>query len=164
MSDNIFTKEENELIKDNLHAFIANFGDIRLTREDAGKGVYVFYPSTAETYIQFCYDIDYLNGWLYGAVQAVNRREFKCNYFESKKIADKKKQQILDYIHEEFPEPMSSHFTYGIIENIIDEVFNNTTRNSNPMDIAYKIVDMAIPEENEKDFEAISRILSEKEN
>ena len=63
------TEKQKELIRDNLNAFIANFGNVRLEKADYGKGWFVFYPADSENYIQFCYDIDYLNGWLYGVVQ-----------------------------------------------------------------------------------------------
>lgn len=66
-----------ECVKDNLNAFIANFGEVRIEKEDYGKGYYVYYPANAETWIQYCYNKDYLNGWLYGCVQAANRKEFK---------------------------------------------------------------------------------------
>lgn len=72
------TKREKEIIKDNLRAFVNNFGTVRIEKV-AGYGFYVYMNGAEEgNYIQFCYNIDYLNGWLYGAVQAVNRREFKC--------------------------------------------------------------------------------------
>lgn len=71
------TKREMEIISDNLRAFNKNFGDVRIEKEDYGKGFYVFYPAESESWIQFCYDIDYLNGWLYGVVQGVVRGEFK---------------------------------------------------------------------------------------
>lgn len=29
------------------------------------------------------------------------------------------KQKIIDYIREQFPEPMSNHFTYELVENVI---------------------------------------------
>ena len=64
------TSRQKEIIKDNLHAFIANFGEVRI--EKYGSGFYVFSPSDSESYVQFCYDIHYLNGWLYGCVQAAN--------------------------------------------------------------------------------------------
>lgn len=69
------TSREKEIIKDNLSAYINNFGFIKIEKEECGKGFYVF---TSEervlqgSWTQFCYNIDYLNGWLYGAVQAVN--------------------------------------------------------------------------------------------
>ena len=66
-----------ECIKDNLNAFISNFGDVRIEKEEYGKGYYVYYPVNADTWIQYCYNKDYLNGWLYGCVQAANRKEFK---------------------------------------------------------------------------------------
>lgn len=71
------TTKQKEIIKDNLRAFTTNFGDVRIVKEEYGKGFYVFYPATSESYIQFCYNIDYLNGWLYGVVQGVVRGEFK---------------------------------------------------------------------------------------
>lgn len=71
------TKFQQEIIKDNLRAFTANFGDVRIEKESYGKGFYVFYPADANSYIQYCYDINYLNGWLYGVVQGVMRGEFK---------------------------------------------------------------------------------------
>lgn len=71
------TAKEKEIIKDNLYAFIHNFGEVRIEKEDYGKGFYVFYPKESESWIQYCYDINYLNGWLYGVVQGVVRGEFK---------------------------------------------------------------------------------------
>lgn len=69
------TTKQNELIKDNLRAYINNFGYIKIEKADYGSGFYVYTDEErAENgrYTQFCYNIDYLNGWLYGAVQAVN--------------------------------------------------------------------------------------------
>jgi hypothetical protein len=63
------SEKQKEIIKDNLRAFIANFGEVRIEKEDYGKGFYVFSPADSESYIQFCYDINYLNGWLYGCIQ-----------------------------------------------------------------------------------------------
>lgn len=66
-------EREKEIIKDNLKSFIANFGDVRIEKEDYGKGFYVFSPADSSSYVQYCYNIDYLNGWLYGCVQANNK-------------------------------------------------------------------------------------------
>lgn len=69
------TKREKEIIQDNLNAYINNFGYIDIQKADYGGGFYVFTsPERKEqgNWTQFCYNIDYLNGWLYGAVQAVN--------------------------------------------------------------------------------------------
>lgn len=66
---------EKEVIKDNLKAYLANFGYLEIEPEDIGRGFYVFTSSERKeqgAYTQYCYNIDYLNGWLYGAVQAVN--------------------------------------------------------------------------------------------
>lgn len=69
------TKRQKEIIKDNLNAYIANFGYISIEKEDYGKGFYVYTDEerkTSGSWTQYCYSIDYLNGWLYGAVQAIN--------------------------------------------------------------------------------------------
>ncbi len=69
------TKRQKEIIKDNLNAYITNFGYISIEKEDYGKGFYVFTSEERKkqgSWTQYCYNIDYLNGWLYGAVQAVN--------------------------------------------------------------------------------------------
>ena len=61
--------KQQELIRDNLRAYLSNFVPIRIERADYGRGFYV-YQENDDSYIQYCYNIDYLNGWLYGAVQA----------------------------------------------------------------------------------------------
>lgn len=69
------TARQNELIKDNLRAYINNFGYIKIEKADCGSGFYVYTDeqrAATGSYTQFCYNIDYLNGWLYGAVQAAN--------------------------------------------------------------------------------------------
>ena len=71
------TPKQKETIKDNLRAFVNNFGEPRIERDDLGKGFYVFYPADSDSWIQYCYSIDYLDGWLYGVVQGVVRGEFK---------------------------------------------------------------------------------------
>ena len=68
------TKKQQEIIADNLHAFLENFESIRIEDADYGGGFYVFSPANDTNWIQFCYNIDYLNGWLYGMVQGVNKR------------------------------------------------------------------------------------------
>ena len=68
----ILQKSEMEIIKDNLVSFIANFGKPRIERGDDGKGFYVF-TDNSDSWKQYCYNIDYLNGWLYGCVQTTNR-------------------------------------------------------------------------------------------
>lgn len=71
------TARQKELIQDNLRAFTTNFGAPRIEKADFGKGFYVYFPANSDSYIQYCYDINYLNGWLYGVVQGVMRGEFK---------------------------------------------------------------------------------------
>ena len=69
------TKREKEIIQNNLNAYINNFGYIDIQKADYSGGFYVFTSPERKEYgnwTQYCYNIDYLNGWLYGAVQAVN--------------------------------------------------------------------------------------------
>ena len=68
------TNRQKEIIKDNLRAYVSNFGEVRIEKEEFGKGFYVFSPADSESWVQYCYNIDYLNGWLYGCVQAVNKQ------------------------------------------------------------------------------------------
>ena len=75
-----FTKLQKERIKDNLRAFQFDFGSVRIEKQDGGPGFFVFVPADSESYMQFCYNIDYLNGWLYGAVQGFLRSEFRRAY------------------------------------------------------------------------------------
>lgn len=70
------TKKQKEIIEDNLRAYKANFGYIVIEKEVCGKGFYVFTDEKSKEdgkWTQYCYNIHYLNGWLYGAVQAVNK-------------------------------------------------------------------------------------------
>lgn len=71
------TKRQENIICKNLQAFISNFGTPRIEKEDYGQGFYVYFPADAETYIQYCENIHYLDGWLYGVIQGFMRREFK---------------------------------------------------------------------------------------
>ena len=61
------TEKQYEKIETNLNAFAFNFGMPRIV--DGYNGGYYVYPADSEEYIQYCRNIDYLNGWLYGAVQ-----------------------------------------------------------------------------------------------
>jgi hypothetical protein len=70
--DNL-TNKQREIIADNLNAFVANFGEPRIERQKPFPGFYVYWPVDSESYVQYAYNIDYLNGWLYGAVQAANK-------------------------------------------------------------------------------------------
>ena len=71
----VLTKKEYEIVKNNLNAFIVNFGVPRVVRADYGRGLYV-YMGDSNRWIEFCHNVDYFDGWLYGAVQAANREEF----------------------------------------------------------------------------------------
>lgn len=66
------TNKQKEIIRDNLNAFIQNFGPVRIEHDPRRPVFYVYSPADADSYVQRCYNIDYLNGWLYGAVQAAN--------------------------------------------------------------------------------------------
>lgn len=69
------TEEFNEISR-NLNAYLNNFGYLRITKADAVDSYYVFTDENryAEgNWTQFCINISYLDGWLYGAVQAVNK-------------------------------------------------------------------------------------------
>ena len=67
-----FTESQKEKIKSNLNAYLANFKPITIEKADYGKGFYV-YEVDRDGHVQYCENIDYLNGWLYGAVQARNK-------------------------------------------------------------------------------------------
>lgn len=70
------TKRQMEIINDNLRTYKKNFGYIEIVKEDYGKGFYVFTSKERKeqgSWTEYCYNIDYLNGWLYGAAQAINR-------------------------------------------------------------------------------------------
>ena len=67
------TAKQKEIISDNLRAFVANFGECRIEKENFGKGFYVYSPANAETHVHYCYNIYYLDGWLYGCVQGANK-------------------------------------------------------------------------------------------
>ena len=77
------TTRQKETIKANLQAFTNNFGKVRIEDADYGGGFYVFYPADSESWIQYCHNIDYLNGWLYGCVQGFMRGEFKNGYIRA---------------------------------------------------------------------------------
>lgn len=68
------TKKQIEKIQDNLRAYENNFEKPFIVQEDYGKGFYVYRNENdfknGNSWVQFCYSLDYLDGWLYGAVQA----------------------------------------------------------------------------------------------
>lgn len=71
----IFTKKQMETIHDNLRAYLANFGYISIEKADYSKGFYVYTDqqrTESGSYTKYCPSLDYLDGWLYGAVQAIN--------------------------------------------------------------------------------------------
>lgn len=57
---------------DNLKAFYMNFGPVYLRSTDSGIEIYV--NGHTDTYEDFAYNVDYLNGWLYGCVKVNNKR------------------------------------------------------------------------------------------
>jgi len=74
------TEKQKATIERNLKAFTYNFGNVRIERANYGPGLYVYFPADSDKFIQFCENADYLNGWLYGAVQGFMCGEFKQNY------------------------------------------------------------------------------------
>lgn len=69
------TELQKEKIEKNLNAYKENFGYIEIVKQKYDKGFYVFTSKEKRErneYTQYCYNIDYLNGWLYGCVQAAN--------------------------------------------------------------------------------------------
>ena len=71
------TEKMKELIKDNLNAYKANFKYIKIISAEYGGGFYVFTSKErveSGSWTEYCPNIDYLNGWLYGAVQAIHKR------------------------------------------------------------------------------------------
>ena len=74
--ESVFTRKQFEDIRDNLRSYLANFEYLKIVKADYGKGFYVYTDEQrveSGSFTQYCYSFDYLNGWLYGAVQAVNR-------------------------------------------------------------------------------------------
>lgn len=72
----IFNDTEWMLIHDNLAAYIHNFEYLKIERENNSDGFYVYTDEQRwknGEWTQYCYNLDYLNGWLYGAVQAANK-------------------------------------------------------------------------------------------
>lgn len=71
---NNLSARQKAVIENNLNAYVANFGYIRIDKEGSGNGFYVFTDRdrSYDGWTQYCYNVDYLNGWLYGAVQAAN--------------------------------------------------------------------------------------------
>ena len=72
----VFTKKQMGAIHDNLRAYLANFGYLKIVKADYSRGFYVYTDeqrAESGSYTQYCYSFDYLNGWLYGAVQAANK-------------------------------------------------------------------------------------------
>lgn len=72
-SEKFKTGEADQLEK-NLNAFIFNFSEPIFHKYKHGAVEVYMTEQQTETgsYIQYCDNLDYLNGWLYGAVQAKN--------------------------------------------------------------------------------------------
>lgn len=75
------TEKQREEIKRNYNAFVANFGPVDIERQIPGKGFFIYYPATDETYTHYAPSLAYVDGWLYGAVQAVNVIEPAKKYY-----------------------------------------------------------------------------------
>lgn len=72
----LFNDTDWMLIRGNLAAYIRNFEYLKIEREVCDDGYYVYTDErrwkTGE-WTQHCYNLDCLNGWLCGAVQAANK-------------------------------------------------------------------------------------------
>jgi hypothetical protein len=68
------TERQREKLSDNYSAYVHNFEKPVIVPEDYGRGFYVYRNAddwkAGNSWVQFCYSIEYLDGWLYGAVQA----------------------------------------------------------------------------------------------
>lgn len=70
------TNKQIAKIKKNLKAFQSNFPNVKILYDSITKGFFVFVDEShlkKNNYIQFCYSLDYLNGYLYGVIQGVFR-------------------------------------------------------------------------------------------
>ena len=47
----------------------------------------------------------------------------------NKPLSEEKIKLLIQYIKEEFPEPMENHFTYSIVENVIRNAVENNMGN-----------------------------------
>ena len=110
------TEREIRRLQPNYSAFVHWFGLPRIERDMFQKGAYyVFYPGNeGEQYIQWCHSIEYLNGWLYGCVQATVRGEFReglirNGHGEELVYYDKegKRQQVQDHIDDDVDRSVS---------------------------------------------------------
>lgn len=68
------SEKEFGYVRDSLKAFISNFGKLRIGKADYRNGYYIYSPADSEDYVVYCYSLDNLDGWLWGCVQAVNKR------------------------------------------------------------------------------------------
>lgn len=73
-----FTNREWKIIEENIENFARNVKDFRIERGEL-EGFYVFVPSNAERYMNYSYSIEYLDGWFWGVVQGLRRKELKEN-------------------------------------------------------------------------------------
>ena len=71
------TKKQMEVIEDNLRAYKTNFEYIEIEYDELTEGFYVYTSQQAKEqgeFFEYFYNIDYLNGWLWGCVQTVNNK------------------------------------------------------------------------------------------
>lgn len=91
------TQGEADKMRDNLRAFSFNFKE-PLLRKYKDKSFAVFMSEEdvdSGSYVQYCENIDYLNGWLYGAVQAV------CGQLGKPKTDEEKRMELMkEYVGE----------------------------------------------------------------
>lgn len=75
------TSKDKAIIQKNLDAFTHNFGAPRIEKVPYA-GYEVYYPADNGQYIQYCENIHYLDGWLYGMVQAFHRHKLLSLAYE----------------------------------------------------------------------------------
>lgn len=77
MLDN-FRESQKQKISDNYHAYCYNFGEPFIYYDKLCKGFYVFLTESNfkefTNWVCYCPTIDFLDGWLWGAVQANCKR------------------------------------------------------------------------------------------
>ena len=78
MDERELTPKELEKIQRNLKAFLFHFKPITIKKNTYNKCYFIYQEKEPDHNIQMCESIQYLNGWLYGAVQA------KCKIIDIK--------------------------------------------------------------------------------
>ena len=62
------------------------------------------------------------------------------------------RDEFIEYMREEFPEPMNYHFTYDLLENIVDFVIGLCEHDDAPENIVPNLIEL-IPEVKTEEVE-----------